>query len=128
MKPILTESDYTTIKTLIKNLPSNERNKSILLLAKEIERATIVTEKKMQANVVRLNSHVKVEDIAAKRTIDFTIVLPGQANIAEKKISILSPMATALIGYKSEAEIEWELPAGLKKIKILEVEPGVVKI
>jgi|AntRauMFilla1563_2_1112583.scaffolds.fasta_scaffold12631_2 regulator of nucleoside diphosphate kinase len=128
MKPILTESDYTTIKTLIKNLPSNERNKSILLLAKEIERATIVTEKKMQANVVRLNSHVKVEDIAAKRTIDFTIVLPGQANIAEKKISILSPMATALIGFKSEAEIEWELPAGLKKIKILEVEPGVVKI
>jgi regulator of nucleoside diphosphate kinase len=128
MKPILTESDYTTIKTLIKNLPSNERNKSILLLAKEIERATIVTEKKMQANVVRLNSHVKVEDIAAKRTIDFTIVLPGQANIAEKKISILSPMATALIGYKSEAEIEWELPAGLKKIKILEVELGVVKI
>jgi len=128
MKPILTESDYTTIKTLIKNLPSNERNKSILLLAKEIERATIVTEKKMQANVVRLNSHVKVEDIAAKRTIDFTIVLPGQANIAEKKISILSPMATALIGFKSEAEIEWELPAGLKKIKILKVEPGVVKI
>lgn len=128
MTPILTESDYTTIKTLIKNLPSSERNKSIILLAKEIERAKIVSEKKISEDIIRLNSYVSVEELSSKQTIDFRIVLPAEANITEKKISILSPMATALIGFQKGAEIEWELPAGLKKIKILAVENSVIKV
>lgn len=53
--------------------------------------------------------------------MQFQIVYPGAANIKENKISILSPVATALIGYKVSDEIEWIVPSGLTKIRIEEI-------
>ena len=45
---------------------------------------------------------------------------PGlyRANFRENKISIFSPVATALIGYKESDEIEWMVPSGMTKIRI----------
>ena len=51
----------------------------------------------------------------------FQIVYPDQANIKENKISIFSPVATALIGYKVSDEIEWIVPSGMTKIRIDEI-------
>ncbi|MCE9538496.1 MAG: GreA/GreB family elongation factor, partial [Bacteroidetes bacterium] len=36
-------------------------------------------------------------------------------------ISIFSPIATALIGYKVSNEIEWIVPSGLTRIRIDEI-------
>ncbi len=47
--------------------------------------------------------------------------IPDQANIRENKISIFSPIATALIGYRVSDEIEWVVPAGLTRIRIEEI-------
>jgi regulator of nucleoside diphosphate kinase len=55
------------------------------------------------------------------KQIQFQIVYPENANIKENKISIFSPIATALIGYKTGDEIEWIVPAGLTKIRIDEI-------
>ncbi len=43
------------------------------------------------------------------------------SNLKENKISIFSPIATALIGYKIGDEIEWIVPGGMTKIKIVEL-------
>ncbi|MBS1924246.1 MAG: GreA/GreB family elongation factor, partial [Bacteroidetes bacterium] len=55
------------------------------------------------------------------KNIQFQIVYPEQANIKENKISIFSPIATALIGYKVSDEVEWIVPAGLTRIRIDEI-------
>jgi regulator of nucleoside diphosphate kinase len=55
------------------------------------------------------------------KQIQFQIVYPENANFKENKISIFSPIATALIGYKVQDEIEWIVPAGLTKIRIDEI-------
>ena len=68
-----------------------------------------------------MNSVVKMSFVNTKKQIQFQIVYPNQANIRENKISILSPIATALIGYKVGDEIEWIIPAGLTKIRIDEI-------
>lgn len=73
------------------------------------------------SNVVTMNSIVKISFTNTKKHIQFQIVYPDQSNIKENKISIFSPIATALIGYKVNDEIEWIVPAGLTKIKIEEI-------
>jgi regulator of nucleoside diphosphate kinase len=59
--------------------------------------------------------------MATKKNIDLSIVMPPHADIKQRKISILTPMAAALIGFRKDDEIEWKMPSGLKKYKILEV-------
>ena len=49
------------------------------------------------------------------------MVIPKDANLAENKISVFSPLSVALIGFREGASVDWVLPGGLRKIKILKV-------
>jgi regulator of nucleoside diphosphate kinase len=64
---------------------------------------------------------VKLSFSNNNKQVQFQIVYPDKANSRENKISIFSPIATALIGYKIGDEIEWIVPAGLTKMKIEEI-------
>jgi regulator of nucleoside diphosphate kinase len=92
-----------------------------MTLAYELSRAIIVKDNALPPHTVRLNSKVRVQDMASKKNTDLTIVMPPYADIKQKKISILTPMAAALIGFRKGDEIEWKMPSGLKKYKVLEV-------
>ncbi|MFZ2340334.1 MAG: nucleoside diphosphate kinase regulator [Bacteroidales bacterium] len=90
-------------------------------LLNELGNASIVEPMEMPADVVTMNSEVKISFANTKKTVVFKIVYPDQANIKENKISIFSPIATALIGYRVSDEIEWVVPAGLTRIRIEEI-------
>ncbi|SFB53139.1 GreA/GreB family elongation factor [Algoriphagus aquimarinus] len=126
MKPILTKSDYNTIKDLIVNTPSHLITKEISLLAREIEKAKLVPDAKIESHIIRLNSHFEVQDVASGQLLKFQLTLPKFGNIAEKRLSILSPLGVAMIGFQEGMEIEWALPGGLKKLKILRVDTPVL--
>lgn len=87
-------------------------------LIKELNSATIVKPEQIPSNVVTMNSIVRISFLNANKTIEFQIVYPNQANVKNNKISIFSPIATALIGYKIGDEIDWIVPAGVTKIRI----------
>jgi regulator of nucleoside diphosphate kinase len=63
--------------------------------------------------------------MSTNKITGLTIVMPPHADIKQKKISILTPMAAALIGFRKGDEVEWKMPSGLKKYKILEVKDPV---
>jgi regulator of nucleoside diphosphate kinase len=90
-------------------------------LIKELESAKVVEPEAIPSNVVTMNSIVKMTFLNNHKQVQFQIVYPDQANITENRISIFSPIATALIGYKVGDEIEWIVPAGLTKIRIDEI-------
>jgi regulator of nucleoside diphosphate kinase len=50
--------------------------------------------------------------------MDYTIVMPGEANYEAGKISVLAPLGTALLGYRVADEIEWEVPRGVRRLRI----------
>lgn len=125
MKPILTKTDYNTIKELIVNTPSHLITKEISMLAKEIELAKKVPDAKIEPQVIRINSFFEVQDVASGKLLNFQLTLPKNANLEEKKLSILSPLGVALIGFQEGMEIEWVMPGGLKKLKILSVHTHV---
>ncbi len=122
-KLIVNRLDYARIKKCIndarqfQSIGSEEAEK----LMKELDSAEIVEPEAIPSNVVTMNSIVKLSFLNTNKTIQFQIVYPNQASIKENKISIFSPIATALIGYKVGDEIEWIVPAGLTKIRIDEI-------
>ena len=51
----------------------------------------------------------------------YTLVFPSEASIPEKKISILAPIGTALLGSRAGGTVDWPVPAGMRTVKIKEV-------
>ena len=87
----------------------------------ELNRAKLVAKNDIPGDVVRLNSFVVIQDEKEGKKMEFTIVTPEKANIKEKKISILSPIGTALIGYRKGNKVCCKVPSGKRTFAILDV-------
>lgn len=122
-KIILNRLDYARIKKCISDAKHFNSISGVEAgnLIKELDLAKIVEPKDIPSDVVTMNSIVKLKFLNNDKQIQFQIVYPDQANLKENKISIFSPVATALIGYKVGDEIEWIVPAGLTHLRIEEI-------
>lgn len=88
-------------------------------LDNELGRAEIVCDADLPNNVVSMNSLVTFVDLDTGEESTINLVYPMDANIEQMKISILSPVGTALIGLRVGGKIDWPLPGG--KIRHLQV-------
>ncbi len=120
---IISRLDYARIKKCISDArQANTISKSEAeKLGEELESAKIVEPREIPSDVVTMNSVVKLSFLNNDKLVQLQIVYPDQANLKQNKISILSPIATALIGYKVNDEIDWVVPAGLTRIRIDEI-------
>lgn len=120
---ILTKTDYEILNSYVKNLHGmqvNERE-NFSKLSGELKKAEIVEDDNFPADIVRLGSTVIIKDLLANRDMTVTIVLPQLADIKQKKVSVLAPIGTALIGFKKGQTVSWNVPAGKKDFKIMNV-------
>lgn len=120
---IINRLDYTRIKKCITDA---RRNKSITdieakELVTELSSAKIVEPQAVPSNIVTMNSIVKLSFFNSNKQVQFRIVYPNEANLKDNRVSIFSPIATALIGYKVGDVVEWIVPAGLTQLKIDEI-------
>lgn len=93
------------------------------MLLEEIERAELHRPADMPAGHVRLNSHVTFKDERTQQIRNVQLVLPVSADIAEGRISILTPMGAALYGLADGACISWpDLDGNERVIRIMRVE------
>jgi regulator of nucleoside diphosphate kinase len=119
--PVLTITDYNILRKLVKNAKDSTNIREIALLTQELDRAIIKKEGVLDESIIRMNSHVTVKDIKTKQQMNIQIVMPSQSNIKDGKVSILAPLSVAIIGFKENDEVEWQLPAGIKNLKIITV-------
>ena len=68
-----------------------------------------------------MNSKFKLKDLDSGEEMTYTLVFPEDADIYKNKISIYAPMGIALIGYRVSDIIEWQVPGGILRIKVLEI-------
>jgi regulator of nucleoside diphosphate kinase len=120
---IMNKLDYARI---LKSIQDGKNRKTINAkeaenLLNELHAAKIVEPYEVPANIVTMNSIVRIKFLKTGKEIKFQIVYPDLANMKENKISIFSPVATALIGYKVSDEIDWMVPSGMTKIRIEEI-------
>ena len=91
------------------------------LLAKELDRAKIIEASEIPEKIVTMNTRLIFRDLDDDSTMEVTIVFPIDANINKGKISVFSPIGTALLGYSEGDTIEWKVPAGITRIRIEKV-------
>jgi transcription elongation factor GreA len=70
---------------------------------------------------VVFGSTVHLEDLENQQKVVYQIVGEDEADLKEKKISITSPIARALIGKFAGDVVEVKAPVGLREYEILEV-------
>ena len=80
--------------------------------------ARVLDTSRLDSNTVGLLSEVKITNMTNNLQMTYTIVSPHEANLQEKKISIKSPIAQALIGKRVGDVVEVHVPAGVQKFRI----------
>jgi regulator of nucleoside diphosphate kinase len=81
-------------------------------LSQEIDRARLVPSDGISPDVVTLGSSVRFRERSSGATRSVRLVLPSEANIANGRLSILTPVGIALIGLSAGQEMEWETRDG----------------
>jgi transcription elongation factor GreA len=66
-------------------------------------------------------STVEIEDLDEETKFTYQIVGDDEADIKDKKISINSPLAKAMIGKEESDVIDFESPGGLKNYEIIKI-------
>ncbi|UGU14416.1 GreA/GreB family elongation factor [Sinomicrobium kalidii] len=121
---IIEKREYVLLKQLIQlsgYYGDTVFRNSIKHLHKELLSARICDEEEMPHDVIRFNSYVSIAsgDGWSKR---FQLVLPNDSDISKNKISILTPMGAAVMGYAARDTLVWEFPAGSRSLTIVAVE------
>lgn len=120
---LITESDMRRLTRLVdsakwflkRELPYVEQ------LEAELDRAEVVAAENIPQDVVTMNSQVRVLDLDARKETVYTLVFPPDADISKNRISVLAPIGTALLGYRVGDVIEWQVPAGVKRLRVEEI-------
>lgn len=116
----ITELDYIRLNRLV-GTSRNEKNielKNLDTLAREIGRAEKVDSKKIAPEFVTMNSLVQVMDESTKKPMIIRIVYPKDADFKRRYVSVLSPLGSALLGYKVGDTIQYDAPKGTVTITI----------
>ncbi len=93
-----------------------------------LNKAKLVDKARLPEDVVCLDATVLLKDEKAGKLMELTIVTPEEADINQRKISILSPIAAALIGYRKGKKVAWRVPDGLKTVSILDVRKSLQSV
>lgn len=118
----ITRFDKTRLMRLLRSLDAAQENRDELEdLERELERGIEVDSTDVGSDVVTMNSTVRVTDLDANTTHLYTIVFPSDADFEKGRISILSPLGTALLGYRAGDVVTWEMPRGTRKLRIEEL-------
>ncbi|HET8720828.1 MAG TPA: nucleoside diphosphate kinase regulator [Nitrospira sp.] len=119
----ITDYDLTRLRELLGVGISfgNRDRQSLEALQGELDRAHIVEPQDVPRDVVTMNSRVLLTDVETNEEQVYTVVFPSDANVEQRKISILAPIGTAILGYRVGDTVEWPVPGGMRRLRIDEV-------
>ncbi|MCM0647620.1 GreA/GreB family elongation factor [Clostridium swellfunianum] len=120
-KIYITQPDKDKLLKIINKakFESLDDNLNLKDLEVEIIRATVTDISMLPSNVITMNSKVLLLMEGIEEEV--TLVYPSEADIIENKISILSPIGTAILGYSEGDIIEWNVPKGTAQIEVKKV-------
>lgn len=93
----------------------------IALLKSRLMDARILDTSDINTDEVQILTKVRVRQKNTGMEKTFQLVTEGEANIAEGKISISTPIAKGLLGKKVGEVAQIQVPAGLVEFEILEI-------
>ncbi|NPT41367.1 transcription elongation factor GreAB [Paraburkholderia sp. 1N] len=85
-----------------------------------LERAVIVESRDIPANIVTMNSQATLVDETSGEPMTWTVVYPPNADFAQGRLNVFSPLGLALLGAKRGERIRFTPPSGTEKVLKLE--------
>ena len=86
-----------------------------------VANAKIIDESQIGTDRVQMMNKVKVENLAMKKVMEFTIVGETESDFAKGKLASTTPIAKALLGHSKGDVVEAQVPSGIIKFKILDI-------
>ena len=120
----VTKPDYERLTKLIEIAREHEGDANgeyLDRLEEELDRAEVVQQQAIPADVITMRSTVRVKDLDTSEEIIYRLVFPTEANYDQGKISVLAPIGTAMLGYRRGDVIEWQVPSGVRRLSVEEV-------
>ena len=115
---IISESDMQRLRAVLdlhQSVASDD-------LDAELHRALVVPHDSVPADVVTMDRDVVYEDVETLARRRVRLVYPQHSDPKRGWISVLAPIGSALLGLRVGQCIEWQLPTGRKRVRIVEVE------
>ena len=126
---IVCDADMDRLSRLVRALRySFSRDQQQLeLLDQTLESAEVTSSDRIPANVVRMNSRIRIMDFETQKKDVYTLVFPENADISRGLISVLAPVGIALLGRRQGDVIEAKVPGGTRKLRVGQVSyrPGI---
>lgn len=124
----LTAIDHAKLSVLA-DAASHTMPEVAAALAEELDRAQVLPQGRRAAATVCMGCEVEFRDDVTGRVQTVTLVYPNEADIAHGRVSVLTPIGTALIGLPVGKSIDWTTRNGEKKrLTLLQVrEPDAVE-
>ena len=105
--------EYHAAKRALRRVMSQIKFKTSVLQNAQVLDPTVLA-----VDTVGLLRKVEITNLNNNSKVTYTIVNPHESNIREGKISIKSPIASALMGKKTGETVEVQVPAGVLKLRI----------
>lgn len=90
-------------------------------LRSKIAEARLIDESRINTNEVQILTKVKIKNVKNGATKVYHIVTEGEANIAQGKLAVTTPIAKGLLGKKVGDVAQIKVPAGIMDFEILEI-------
>jgi regulator of nucleoside diphosphate kinase len=119
----ITEYDVERLKSLIREAKRLDQrgNEYLESLEAELARGQLVAPKEVPPDVITMNSKVCLVDLNSNEEMVYVLVFPEDADITRSKISILAPIGTAMLGYGVGDVFTWQVPDGVRRLKIKQI-------
>lgn len=116
----ITQTDHHRLRELLREKSKQRTGERDGLegLRRELARAEIQAAEDIAPDVVTLHSRVRLRDLRTSEILEFTVVLPEEADLESGCISILAPLGTAMLGYRQGDVFEWDMPGGVGRFRI----------
>jgi len=114
---IVTTQDFERLQRLVACTSSSAAER----LDAELARARLVAQTDIPADVVTMNSDVIYEDAASGERRVVRLVYPKDAEAARGWVSVLAPVGSALLGLRQGQAIEWPVPRGTRRLRVVAV-------
>jgi regulator of nucleoside diphosphate kinase len=112
---MISELDFERLSELVQ---SSRYRTAPTGLKDELLNGIVVASPDVPKRIVTMRSRVRVRDLQADELQTYTLVYPEEANIDEGKLSILAPLATALLGARVGQVVKFVAPAGPQRLRI----------
>jgi transcription elongation factor GreA len=109
-------AEYHAAKEALAHLQSR-----IFELENKLRSARLIEDENLPSDIVYIGATVSLKNIQNKEQLEWTLVSSEEADVAEGRISVDSPIAQGLLGHKVGDSVKISIPAGIIEYEIIKI-------